>query len=106
MTSETRTLIEFNDITGVEIECPECHLAIVYPVAKLSKIEPKCPACTRTWFDPLRNDRLPTYPAIDDIQHIAEHLQKLTRKDRTDIHAHIRLRINGESIEQKPEPLL
>jgi hypothetical protein len=98
MTAETRTLIEFKDITGVEIECPECHLTVLYPVAKVSKIGASCPACTQPWFDPLRNDRLTTHPAIDDIQHIAERLQRLTRDDRTDIHVQIRLRINVETV--------
>jgi hypothetical protein len=101
MTSELRTLIEAADITGVEIECPECHLTILYPTAKLFKIGPSCPHCNETWFDAYGDARsIATYPAIDSIQHsiqhIAEHLRKMTRADRTDIHAKIRFRINTE----------
>jgi hypothetical protein len=98
MTSEMRTLIELGDVTGVEMECPECHLAIFYPVAKLFKIAPSCPHCNHQWFDE-RPDRHPSekpHPAIESLHEIASQLRTLTRKDRTDIHAKIRLRITAE----------
>jgi hypothetical protein len=96
MTSETRTTIEFKDIAGMEIECPECKLAIFYPVAKLCKIQTNCPHCNAEWFDQTGDARPATYPAIDNMQQIAEQLRKLTRDDRTDIHAKVRLRINAD----------
>lgn len=101
MTSETRTLIEMNDITGVEIECPECRLMIFYPifVKEVIKIGPACPHCNRLFFDEANNRAYGgrEYPAIDSIQEIAASLRALCRKDRTDIHANIRLRVNAES---------
>jgi len=99
MTSETRTLIGMGDVTGIEIECPECHLTILYPVAKLFKIRPQCPHCNQDWFDPIpeRHSVEGAYPAIDNIQNIASHLRTFTRSDRTDIHAQVRLRINTEA---------
>jgi hypothetical protein len=100
MTSETRTLIEAADIIGVEIECPDCRLTIFYPVAveKVMKIGPSCPHCNRLFFDSSRNNVYPGshYPAIDAIQEIASNLRKLTRPDRTDIHALIRFRVAME----------
>jgi hypothetical protein len=96
MTTETRTLIEFKDIMGVEIECPECHLSLVYPIAKLSRIGPAYPHCSHALFDAREGSRDSAYPAIDNIEHIAENLRRLTRDDRTDIHAQIRLRVNVE----------
>jgi hypothetical protein len=51
MTTETRTLTEMKDVLGVEIECPECQLTILYPIAKLFRIEPLCPHCNCDWFE-------------------------------------------------------
>lgn len=98
MTSETRTLIELGDITGAEMECPECHLTIFFPVGKLFKIAASCPHCNHQWFDE-RVNKHPSdtpYPAIDSIQAIFKELRTLTRDDRTDIHVRMRLRINIE----------
>ncbi|HEY6768010.1 MAG TPA: hypothetical protein VI386_24920 [Candidatus Sulfotelmatobacter sp.] len=100
MTSETRTLIEAADITGVEIECPECHLTILYPVdvEKVIKIGPSCPHCNHVFFDNVATNVYPGthFPGIDSIQEIAAHLRKLRRDDRTDIHALVRFRIETE----------
>jgi hypothetical protein len=99
MTSETRTLIEAHDIRGVEVECPECHLTILYPVAveKVIKIGPACPHCNHTFFDSIRDNVHPGIhcPAIDSIQEIASNLRTLIREDRTDIHANIRFLIGS-----------
>jgi hypothetical protein len=101
MTTETRTLIEMGDILGVEIECPECHLTMLYPVAKLSKIETNCPHCNCEWFDDCLGKSGKMYPAIESMQRIAEELRTLTRNDKTDIHAQVRLSIK---VDPKKQP--
>ena len=98
MTSETRTFIEARDITGIEIECPACRLKVVYPVTVKDaiKIGPNCSHCNHTLFDNTHDNVYPGthFPAIDAIQEIAANVRKLTRTDRTDIHANIRFCIN------------
>jgi hypothetical protein len=101
MTTETRTLIEMKDVLGIEIECPECRLTILYPVAKLFRIEPNCPHCNCDWFDHRSGMGGDMYPAIDSVQHVAQELRALNRDDRTDIHARVRLSIN---IDQEKQP--
>lgn len=100
MTRETRTFIKTGDITGIEIECPKCHLTVVYPVnvKEIIKIGPNCTHCNHTLFDSTHNSVYPEthFPAIDAIQDIAANVRKLTRPDRTDIHANVRLCINTE----------
>lgn len=101
MTSETRNLLESKDISGIEIECPECHLAIFYPidVKEVIKIGSSCPHCNHGFFDSVRDNVYPGshFPAIDSLQEIAANLRKLSRSDRTDIHAQIRFRVNIDS---------
>jgi hypothetical protein len=101
MTSETKTLIEAADITGIEIECPECHLTIFYPTAvrEVIKIGPHCPHCNLKFFDDTQTRGFGnvSYPAIDNVQTIAAHLRMLAKPDRTDIHAKIRFRVNVET---------
>jgi uncharacterized protein (DUF983 family) len=99
MTSETRTLIGLDDINGVEIECPKCHLTILYPISQLFKVAPHCPHCKQEWFDAIP-DRIPSdtgYPAIESISVIAANMRALTRGDRTDIHAKVRLQLKAGS---------
>lgn len=103
MTTETRTLIDFEDITGVEIECPKCHLVVTHPVSQALKSKADCPQCNETWFDHRDDFRSLTCPVLDQLQSLTETLRKLTREDRTDIHAHIRLRVNI-SVENAPVP--
>jgi DNA-directed RNA polymerase subunit RPC12/RpoP len=52
MTSETRTLIDLNDIEGLEIKCLHCGMQVLYPVAKLDseRMTEKCPNCYQEWF--------------------------------------------------------
>jgi hypothetical protein len=101
MTSEIRTLIELSDIMGIEIECPECHLTIAYPMAKLVRMVANCPHCNQDWFDHTMGRSAETYPALDSLQQIATQLRALTRNDRTDIRAKIRVRID---VDQKKLP--
>jgi phage FluMu protein Com len=99
MTSETRTLIGLDDISGIEIECPKCHLTIFYPLAQLVKISPQCPHCKQLWFDAIP-DKIPVesaHPAIESITSITSNLRALLRNDRTDIHAKVRLQIKTDT---------
>jgi hypothetical protein len=94
MTSETRTFIGAADISGVEIECPKCHLTIFYPAIgeRIIDILAGCPHCANEFFDEGSKSR--EYPAINDLQKIVSALRSLVRSDRTDIHANIRFRVS------------
>jgi hypothetical protein len=96
MTSETRTMIELQDIIGIEIECSECHTKISFPISDRFKIGPNCPHCNKPLFDgtpDLRTGSI-AYPAPDSLRAIAMHLLAMSQT-RTDIHGLIRLHINA-----------
>jgi len=104
MTSETRTFVEARDIAGIEVECQECHSTVFYPltaVEKTEKIIANCPQCNHVLFDVAPTNpqspyaHFPSYPAINDFHKIAAGLCSLVR-ERTDIHANIRFRIDAE----------
>ena len=99
MTSETRTLIEFKDIFGVEFECPLCGAKIMYPLAKpYQRLASICPSCNEGWFAPKNPSEHPSAPSA--AKQVFEGLlafQELIK--RSDIHAHVRLQVNG-----LPEP--
>jgi hypothetical protein len=100
MTTETKVLIELADITGLAITCPKCGFVGVLPFDKPFKLGPQCMNCAHHWFDE-KSASYPSgegrYPAIDSLQAIASELRKITKPDRTDIHAEIRLNL-------KPSP--
>jgi Zn finger protein HypA/HybF involved in hydrogenase expression len=51
MTSETRTLIDLSDITGIEIECRECSAKVFYPRKKNhDRLVRQCPNCNVDLF--------------------------------------------------------
>jgi hypothetical protein len=104
MTSETRTFVEARDIAGIEVECRRCHSTIFYPleaIEKAEKIIASCPQCNQGLFDVATVDpsspyvQFPSYPAINDLHKIAAGLRSLVR-ERTDIHANVRFRIDAE----------
>jgi Zn-finger nucleic acid-binding protein len=97
MTSETRTLIELPDVSGLELTCLECGFVALFPMDKLAKIVPHCPQCNHVWFDQRQGEYgRTTYPAIDSLQAIATELRTLSRKDRTDLHVSVRLSVKPE----------
>src|ERR1035437_2488789 len=102
MTSETRTLIEPDDITGVEMECDQCHVKTIFPITTQLKLKAHCPHCGKQWFDDAINKQTgsSTFPAIDSLHALAAHLWALS-STRTDIHGRLRLHINTE---QKSQP--
>src|SRR5271163_3866960 len=104
MTSETKTFVQAQDIAGIEVECPQCHVTIFYPASATEKgteILSRCSHCNRDLFDaapiPASSPytHSPSYPAINDLQKVAAGLRSLVR-ERTDIHANIRFRIDAE----------
>jgi len=111
MTSETRMFIEAGDVAGIEVECRECHSTVFYPLAAIEKAEKiiaTCPQCNHGLFDVAPTNpqspyvQFPSYPAINDLHKIAAGLRSLVR-ERTDIHANIRFRIDTEATSNKAE---
>jgi len=103
MTRETRTLVDLRDVAGLEIECPECGLKIIFPTDKPLKLTPGCPHCNVKWFDEL-DDKMTgsrRYPALDSFKEIIAHLRALNLEDRTDIHARVRFHITNDPSEEK-----
>ena len=95
MTSETRTLIEFKDISGVEFECPECNAKILYSLAKLLvRITALCPSCNQNWFAPPNPAAHPPTPSVS--KQVFDGLLALQELlGRSNIHAHVRLQVSG-----------
>lgn len=98
MTSETRTLFETEDISGLEIECPDCHIKTIYPISECLTLEAQCRNCPKRLFDATSDKQTGhnIYPAIETIRELVGNLWALGRT-RTDIHAHIRLQIKTTS---------
>jgi predicted nucleic acid-binding Zn-ribbon protein len=56
MTTEVRTLVDIGDISGIEVECPQCSSKVFYPVAKGSeRLLSQCPNCNENLFIINRN---------------------------------------------------
>src|SRR5258708_15108779 len=98
MTSETRTLLETGDITGIEMECEKCLVKSIFPVSSGLKITVYCPHCDKKWLDQTEDSRGDTVcPAANSLGAIGSHLWPLS-STRTDIHAKIRLFVNGDVV--------
>jgi len=95
MAVQTRILIESKDILGLEFECPHCATKVLYPLDKPSpRLAGTCPSCGESWFTPINMAVHPsTPPTAKQVLDGLISFQKLLT--RTDIHAHIRLQING-----------
>ncbi len=93
MTTETRTLIEFKDVLGVEYECGNCGTKIQFPL-KAHDCPLVCPNCNNQWFaQPQDTDRQALVgAAVWWVRAIAamEHLQSAgpKLKARIEIAAH------------------
>jgi uncharacterized paraquat-inducible protein A len=100
MTSETRTLIEPKDITGVEVECPDCHITTSYPlrVESVKKIGASCSHCNYQFFDMATTtvSGPEAYPALAAIHGIIGNLSRFTHPDQTGVHVNIRFRLKTE----------
>lgn len=99
MTSETRTFIDPGDISGIEVECPECHLTVFYPIGgeRTMDIWVACAHCMHRFFDKAGKEGSNNYPAINELQKIVSALRALLRPERTDIHTNVRFRITNPS---------
>ena len=95
MAVHTRVLIELRDILGVEFECPHCGTKVLYPLAKPSQaLAERCPSCSRDWFAPKNPAAHPSLPS--SAKQVLDGLTAFqTLLSRSDIHAHIKLQING-----------
>jgi hypothetical protein len=95
MAVHTRVLIESKDILGVEFECPQCGAKVLYPLVKpYLRLVETCPSCNESWFAPINMAAHPSTPptAKQVLEGLANFQKLLTR---TDVHARIRLQING-----------
>jgi hypothetical protein len=99
MTSETRTVIELKDITGVEFECPGCQAKILYPFSKqYGRFATNCPSCNASWLLPNGPNTHPAaHTIMQELVTTFAALQKLLSDSRVD--AKIRLQVSG-----LPEP--
>ncbi len=101
MTSETRTFFQLSDIERMEVECPECKITVSYPIAveSIKRIGPGCPHCHYQFFDMATSTVAgrEAYPGMSCLDAIIGNLSQFTRRDRTDIHANIRFRLNMET---------
>jgi len=95
MTSETRTLIEFGEIAGIELKCPHCSAEIFYPIVKnYNRLANQCPNCSEIWItSPDPNARPGTPILAMRLKEALAALQDLITN--ADVRAHIRLQING-----------
>jgi uncharacterized paraquat-inducible protein A len=100
MTSETRTLIEAMDITGIELECPECHITTSYPLRmeSIKKIKANCSHCNHQFFDMATTVVAgpDAFPALAALHGIIGNLSRFTHPDQTGVHANIRFRLRTE----------
>jgi peptide subunit release factor 1 (eRF1) len=89
MTSELRTLVELQDIRGLELECPKCHAKFLYPLhnSPSRKKVCNCPGCGAPWFVTEHSSDAP-----DQILKFLSDLETLS-KDK-DIYAKIRLSVS------------
>jgi hypothetical protein len=50
MTSKTQTFIDLDDITGLHVECLNCHAALTIPLSSVDREPPRqCPNCKQRW---------------------------------------------------------
>jgi len=94
MTSETRTLIELADISGIELECPKCGGKILYPLKEYAeRLMSHCPNCNEHWF--VGSENIPGNPpqGKESISDLIGALRAAT--GRTDIRARIRLQVSN-----------
>lgn len=92
MTSETRTLIDFSDIAGVEIECldPQCGAKIVYP-RNNHRIAKQCPNCNANLFLYGANGQSDSLNHITALSEIIDYLAR--HASAADLRAHVRLHV-------------
>ena len=85
--SEQITLLELADIIGLEFECPQCQLKILFTITPTchDRMPAACPSCGIEWVYEKANYR--TKQVVD----IINSLQNLAKRE--DIKTKVRLRI-------------
>lgn len=96
MTAKLRTLIEPQDIIGLEYECMHCHARYGVPIERFDRRITHCPNCKEEWLQ----GKVPSGSAISNDQLLAEFVERLRAVQTRTFGAAIRLEINGEA---KPE---
>lgn len=93
MTSETRTLIDLSDITGIEIECRECSAKVFYPRKNNhDRLIRQCPNCNTDLFA-FRNGQS---EAINNIKALVRILD-LVGAQGADTNVNLRLTLTAQS---------
>ena len=101
MTTETRTLIEMKDISGIEFKCPRCGACVLYPFGEpIARLVDKCPNCFESWF--AGGAHLPSTPepVAEEIRQLFMALQDTVK--RKDIKARIRLHVTLDETKADP----
>jgi hypothetical protein len=94
MTSETHNLIQADDIPGIELECPDCHARVFYPVEKnFERISHQCPNCNRDWFTVDGSPYNRGSVTLEQVKLLLKVL-KLLGKPGADMHAILHIHVN------------
>lgn len=96
MTKEIRTLIELQDILGVEIECNKCRAKVMMPIgSQFPRLDGRCSQCGNQLFGAnfdVQSGGV-TAAAVNQINELMSQIQHLTSKQRSDVLIPIRLHI-------------
>lgn len=88
MTSETRVLISPSDVIGIEFECRQCGVQVMYPLESSESAPAEgCPNCKTHWLNFKASED-------DDLMVVKNFIQSLrTVCSRKSIGSHLRLQI-------------
>src|SRR5690242_8599287 len=98
MTKETRTLIDLQDILGIEIECqnPKCKAKVMLPIqSEMPRHDYRCFQCQSDWFGAGIDGATGQVhaAAVAQINDLMRRITQLAHGERSDIHVPIRLHI-------------
>lgn len=95
MTTETRSMVDVADISGIEVECRECNAKVFYPREKnQERINQRCPNCNADLFVINVNDpRQEGSVSMEQVRMLMR-LIKFLAKPAADLHANVRLQVN------------
>lgn len=96
MTNETRTLIELEDITGIDMGCPHCEIRLFHPMSRADTVPITCPSCNGQWFGGTVDQNNRTVGS-EQVKTLAKVLKLLTA-ERGDIY--VRLKLHVETLQK------
>lgn len=96
MTVKLRTLIEPEDIVGLEYECAHCHARYGVPIERFERRTIQCPNCRIEWMD---GGNAPSNTGMSNDQLLSEFVERLKAVQLRTFGATIRLEINGAKSE-------